>query len=55
MFNLDPSGSYLCAAGQDTGGLASYRIAPDTGALEPLEVHQVGGGPAWLEFVERRE
>ena len=51
MFNLDPTGSYLCAVGQDTGGLASYRIDPDSGALEPLEVHQVGGGPAWLEFV----
>ena len=51
MFNLDPTGAYLYALGQGTGGLASYRINAATGALEPLEVDQVGGSPAWLEFV----
>ena len=51
MFALDPAGHFLYAAGQASGRLASYRIDPDTGRLEALEVHEVGPGPMWVQFV----
>ena len=47
-FSIDPSGNYLYAAGLDSGRLASYRIDQDSGALEPLEVYDVGQGPMWV-------
>lgn len=46
-FNLDPDGNYLFAGGQDSGRMASYRI-DEQGALEPLEVYQIGKHPSWI-------
>jgi 6-phosphogluconolactonase (cycloisomerase 2 family) len=41
-FCLDPAGHFLFAAGTASGGLASYRINADTGALTPLTTQAVG-------------
>ena len=53
FFTLDPTGRFLYAVGQQSGRLASYRIDAGTGALEPLEIHQVGKSPLWILFVEQ--
>jgi 6-phosphogluconolactonase len=45
-FCVDPTGSFVFAAGTATGGLATYRVNGDTGALTPLGSHVVGGRPA---------
>ena len=44
-FSLDPSGSFLYAAGSATGNMASYRVNPDTGELTPLDTYPVGSRP----------
>jgi 6-phosphogluconolactonase len=45
-FCLDPSGHFLFAVGTASGGLASYRINQQSGALTPLAVEEVGKRPA---------
>ena len=45
-FCLDPAGHFLFAAGTASGRLASYRINPQSGALTPLAVEEVGKRPA---------
>jgi 6-phosphogluconolactonase len=47
-FSLDPSGSFVYAAGSATGVLASYRIDSGTGELTPLETYPVGERPMWV-------
>ena len=47
-FSLDTTGNYLYASGLESGRLASYRVNPDRGALEPLEVYDIGQGPMWV-------
>ncbi|MBM3941326.1 MAG: lactonase family protein [SAR202 cluster bacterium] len=47
-FSLDPEGKFLFAAGSASGGLASYRINPNTGALTYLETYPVGKRPMWV-------
>ena len=53
FFDLDPSGNFLYSAGQNSGRLVSYRIDTASGALEPLETHEVGGSPLWITFVKQ--
>jgi 6-phosphogluconolactonase len=53
FFALDPTGRFLYALGQGSGRLASYRVDADSGALEPLKVYEVGGSPAWIQFVKQ--
>ena len=53
FFELDPSGRFAYAVGQGSGRLASYRIDAETGALTPLEQHEVGESPLWITFVEQ--
>ena len=53
FFELDPSGRFTYAVGQGSGRLASYRIDAVTGALTPLEQHEVGESPLWITFVEQ--
>lgn len=48
VFNVDPQGRFLLAAGQGSGKLATYRIVPESGALEPLSVYVVGDRPMWI-------
>lgn len=50
VFNLDPAGEFLLAAGQDSGRLATYRIDQQHGSLEPLEVYTVGERPMWVHI-----
>jgi 6-phosphogluconolactonase len=47
-FSLDPAGTFLVAAGNQSGRLASYRINGETGELTPLETYAVGQRPMWV-------
>ena len=47
-FSLDPEGTFLFAAGNQSGRLASYRINGETGALTPRETYAVGQRPMWV-------
>jgi 6-phosphogluconolactonase len=51
-FMLDPECRYLYAAGGGSGRLAAYRIDEQSGALEPLEVYEVGASPSWVLVLE---
>lgn len=50
VFGVDPTGSFLLAAGQGTGNVAAYSISPDTGMLSPLNSYEVGKQPMWILF-----
>jgi 6-phosphogluconolactonase len=51
-FDLDPAGSFLFAAGEGSGKVASYRIDAKTGELNRLETYEVGKAPWWVMVVE---
>ncbi len=51
-FSIDLQGTFLYAAGLETGKLASYRIDQDSGALEAGDVYDVGKGPMWVLITE---
>ena len=51
-FNLDPSGSFLFAAGQGSGKLATYQIDPETGLLTFLRSQYLGENPMWVMILE---
>ncbi|MFH1569128.1 MAG: beta-propeller fold lactonase family protein, partial [Gemmatimonadota bacterium] len=53
FFDLDPTGRFVYSAGQKSGKVAAYRIVPETGALEPMAVYEVGEGPLWITFVKQ--
>ena len=46
--SLDPDGCHLYVAGEASGRLASYRVDPEAGTLEPLELYDVGRMPMWV-------
>jgi len=48
VFNIDPTGNFLFAAGQFSGRLAAYRIDANTGELKPLETYPVGKRVMWV-------
>jgi 6-phosphogluconolactonase len=48
VFNIDPAGKYLLAAGQSSGRLAVHRIDGRTGVLMRLETYAVGQNPMWV-------
>lgn len=50
-FSLDNTGNFLYAAGLESGNLAAYRIAQDTGRLEPLTTYAVGQSPMWVLII----
>ena len=50
VFNVDPSGKLLVAAGQGTGKAASYAVDSMNGDLTPLYVCEVGEQPMWVLF-----
>tara|TARA_Y100000588_G_scaffold361630_1_gene422625 strand:- start:18728 stop:19735 length:1008 start_codon:yes stop_codon:yes gene_type:complete len=50
VFNIDPTDSFLYAAGQGSNRLASYRIGDD-GGLTPLETYPLGEKPMWVEIL----
>ena len=51
-FSLDPAGSFLYAAGLESGRLACYRVNPNDGNLEPRQVYDVGNGPMWVLIID---
>jgi 6-phosphogluconolactonase len=54
-FSLDPTGTFLFAAGLESGRLAAYRIDSTTGLLQPLEVYPVGNRPMWVMIIRVAE
>ena len=50
VFNVDPEGRYLVAAGQGTGNAAVYSIDPESGLLSHLKTYEVGKQPMWVLF-----
>jgi 6-phosphogluconolactonase len=52
FFDLDPTGNFILAVGQGSGRLATYRIDHKSGHLEPIETHDVGESPLWIQFAE---
>ena len=51
-FSLDLTGNFLYASGLESGRLASYRVNQDSGALEPLEVYDIGQAPMWVLVID---
>ncbi len=45
--SIDATGTFLIAAGQKSGTIATYRIAAETGELTQLKVYDVGDGTIW--------
>ena len=50
-FDLDPTGTYILAVGQNSGRMATYRIDKGDGSLEPMASFEVGDSPLWIQFV----
>jgi 6-phosphogluconolactonase len=50
-FGIDPTGSYLIAANQDSDTLAIFRIIPATGELEPLGEPVAAPKPVCVKFL----
>jgi len=51
-FNLSPDGKFLVAAGQNSGNLATFRIA-NNGQLKRLSTTAAGKNPWWVQFIPR--
>ena len=51
VFNIDPSDTFLYAAGQGSTRLASYRIEED-GGLTSLETYPLGENPMWVLILD---
>ncbi len=54
-FDIDPSGTFLYAAGETSNDLACYRINKTTGELDSLYTIYVGKTPSWvlvLQFID---
>ncbi len=51
-FNIDPSGQYLIAAGQNSATLATYRIKAN-GTLDLIGTTATGTSPWWVLIVDR--
>ena len=49
-FNIDPTGRYLYAVGQETHHMTSYAIDQSSGRLKELKRYPVGTGPNWVEI-----
>jgi 6-phosphogluconolactonase len=52
-FAIDPSGSFLLSAGQDSGKTTSFRINPESGALTPTGASANIPGCVCLQFLAR--
>ncbi|MDE0431428.1 MAG: lactonase family protein [Caldilineaceae bacterium] len=50
VFNIDPSGKFLVAAGQGTGKATSYAVDSASRVLTPLHSYEVGEKPMWVLF-----
>lgn len=50
-FEIDPSGNFLIAAGEDSGELEIYRINKETGDLTSLSSFYAGNRPSWVTIL----
>ena len=50
-FEIEPSGKFVIAAGESSGGIALYRIRAD-GSLLLLKTYSVGQWPVWVTALE---
>jgi 6-phosphogluconolactonase len=50
-FNIDPTGTWLIAANQDSNSLVVFRIDPQTGKLTPAGQRAEVGSPVCIKFV----
>lgn len=48
--NIDPTGGFLLACGEASGGLTLYAIDPESGGLRERESLDCSAGPRWIEF-----
>jgi 6-phosphogluconolactonase len=51
-FDLDPSGTFLLAAGESSGKLAVYRVDQDTGGLTRSATYELGKQPWWVLAID---
>jgi 6-phosphogluconolactonase len=52
-FGIDPTGSFLFAANQDSGNIVVFRINPDSGRLTPTGQVVEVPSPVCVKFVVR--
>lgn len=52
VFNIDPTGNFLFAAGQGSGKMEAFRINPETGDLTSLKTYDVGKQPMWVMILK---
>lgn len=52
VFNIDPEGNFLFAAGQGSGKMEGFRIDPETGDLKSLKKYDVGDKPMWVMILK---
>ncbi len=50
-FSVDPKGHFLLSAGLESGRLAVYKIAGDSGRLDRIATHDVGAKPMWVTIL----
>jgi len=50
-FNIDPSGSFLLAAGQHSDAVSLYAIVPLSGGLERIGRYATRTNPNWIETI----
>lgn len=53
-FRIDPTGTWLLAAGQTSHQMTAYEIDPASGRLAPRVTLPVGRNPNWVEIVDLR-
>ena len=49
-FNIDSTGRFLVAAGQNSDTLVCYRVDPSSGALSAIRKYPTGKKPWWVQF-----
>lgn len=52
VFNVDPKGEFLLAAGRLSGKLEVFKIDVDGGSLTSLSVYDVGDQPLWVSVLQ---
>jgi 6-phosphogluconolactonase len=50
-FRIDPTGTWLLAAHQDSNNVVEFKIDPQTGALTPTGVSVTVGSPVCVKFL----
>lgn len=50
-FGIDPEGTILLVANQDSDEVVTFALDPDTGALTELQTTPTGNGPSWVGVI----